>query len=220
MARPGRKGGALPSRPVPSPAVTRLSLYLRQAELMMAQGIEFASSEELGRALGISSAQVRRDLGMFGHHGLRGQGYRCADLARGIRRTIGTDRRWPVALAGFGNLGRALVGYPGFRARGFDIVAVFDVDPAKIGARVDGRLVVEPAARMSERIRALGIQLGIIAVPAVAAQSVAAAMTAGGILNFAPTPLAVPDDVCVISVDLTVELESLVFLVQWHSQRK
>lgn len=216
MSKTHPKRKKKPARP--PAAVTRLSLYLRQAELLQRKGLEFASSEQLAEALGISDAQVRRDLATFGQFGLRGQGYRLDELIAGIRAVLGTDQRWTVALAGYGNLGRALVGYQGFRERGFEIVAVFDNDPVKIGVEAIPGVVVAPVDVLAERVRAAGIRLGIVAVPAQAAQEVATAMVGGGIegiLNFAPTRLQVPEDVYVVSVDLTVELESLAFLIQW-----
>lgn len=206
------------TRTRPPAAVTRLSLYLRQAELLQRKGLQFASSEQLAEPLGISDAQVRRDLATFGQFGLRGQGYKLDELIAGIRRVLGTDQRWPVALVGYGNLGRALVGYQGFRERGFEISAVFDSDPAKIGQVTSSGIVVEPAERISERTRQLGIRLGILAVPSSAAQQVTDQLVAGGvegILNFAPTQLSLPPGVYCVSVDLTVELESLAFLLQW-----
>ncbi len=186
---------------------------------MQRQGVEVISSEQLAAALGISDAQVRRDLASFGQAGLRGQGYRCDELIRGIRRILGTDERWPVALAGYGNLGRALVGYQGFRNRGFEIVLVLDADPGKVGTEAAPGLVVQPADQTSQLVRAYGVRLGVIAVPAANAQSVADAMVAGGVeglLNFAPTQLKVPSAVPVATVDLTVELETLAFMVQWR----
>ena len=215
MARISRRKVRVRARP--PTAVTRLSLYLRQLELLQRAGIEVASSERLAEALGISDAQVRRDLASFGQYGLRGQGYRCDELIRGIRRILGTDERWPVALAGFGNLGRALVGYAGFRTRGFQIVLVLDNDPRKIGQQAGPGLVVEPAEQTERLVQERGVRLGILAVPAASAQRVAEAMVAGGVeglLNFAPTQVRVPG-IPVASVDLTVELETLAFLVQW-----
>lgn len=218
-----RRGSRRPvkQRSRPPTAVARLALYLRQLELLQRQGVDVISSERLATALGISDAQVRRDLASFGQFGLRGQGYRCDELIRGIRRILGTDERWPVALAGYGNLGRALVRYQGFRTRGFEIVLVLDADPAKVGMEAAPGLIVQPAEQTSQLVRASGARLGIIAVPADSAQQVADAMVAGGVeglLNFAPTQLAVPASVPVATVDLTVELETLAYMVQWQQR--
>jgi redox-sensing transcriptional repressor len=139
-----------------------------------------------------------------------------ADLIQAVRRILGTHREWPVALVGFGNLGRALVGYRGFRRQGFSICAIFDVDPGKIGQSVDS-IRIEPIASLARRVNEQKIELGIIAVPAESAQSVVDALVAAGvcgILNFAPALLSVPEHLSVISVDLAVHLEMLSYQVQ------
>src|SRR5262245_47504893 len=125
-------------QPVPKATVGRLSLYLRQLERFLKDGTKVVSSSRLGNALGISDAQVRRSLGYFGPFGRSGIGYQVDALIQTIRHILGTDRGWPVALVGIGNLGRALVGYRGFRRQGFQIQAIFDVDPAKHGQAVEG----------------------------------------------------------------------------------
>src|ERR1044071_5602524 len=131
---PGPPAGAA----VPKAVVTRLSLYLSQIQHLVRDGHETTSSNHLGRLLGFSDAQVRKDLAYFGHFGQPGVGYRCDELVHNIKRILGTDRDWPVALIGTGNLGRALLGYRGFWNQGFRIVAAFDVDPNRVGALIDG----------------------------------------------------------------------------------
>lgn len=201
---------------VPKAAVGRLSLYLRQLECEQKDGTATVSSRRLGESLGFSDAQVRKDLGYFGQFGHAGVGYRVAELIETIRGILGTDREWPVALVGIGNLGRALLGYRGFRRQGFRIRAVFDLDPKKVGQSIEGIRVESPESIVA-RVTDLDIAFGIIAVPADAAQHVAERLVAGGvrgILSFAPVSLALPNDVSLVQVDLAIQLESLCFRVR------
>ena len=197
-------------------SVGRLSLYLRRLETLLREGAAKVSSSTLGEALGVTDAQVRKDLAYLGHLGHPGVGYSAPELIGAIRRVLGVDREWLAALAGVGNLGRALLRYRGFADRGFRIVALFDADPAKIGQRVEG-LEVHPTEAMSDLLPALGVELGVLTTPAESAQAVADAMAAAGVrglLTFAPGVLRRPAGVNVVSVDLTVQLEQLAFLVQ------
>jgi redox-sensing transcriptional repressor len=206
---------------VPKAVVARLSLYLRQLERFVKQQRETVSSSQLGKALGITDAQVRKDLAYFGQFGYPGIGYRTEELAAGIRRILGTDQSWPVALVGVGNLGRALTGYRGFPEQSFKIAALFDSDPKKVGSTYEGHTVygLDESARV---IAEQAIKLAIIAVPADSAQEVADDLVAAGIqgiLNFAPTTLTVPARVNLVVVDLTVQLEQLSFLVTGANKR-
>jgi redox-sensing transcriptional repressor len=203
--------------PRPSRAsAARLSLYLRCLEGWRRDGVETASSGALAEALGIGAAQVRRDLTYLGRVGRPGVGYRVPDLAAAIRSALGIDREWPAVLAGAGNLARALLRYRGFPERGFRIVGLFDVDPGKVGQRVEG-LEVRPMAELRPRVRALRAELGIVGVPWEAAQEVGEALAAAGVkgvLNFAPAVLRLPAGIAVVNVDLTIQLEQLAFQVQ------
>jgi redox-sensing transcriptional repressor len=205
------------SEPRPSRAsVGRLSLYLRRLEGLLREGTTKVSSGQLGEALGVGDAQVRKDLAYLGNLGHPGIGYAAPELIAAIRRALGIDREWAVALAGVGNLARALLHYHGFAERGFRIVALFDADPSKVGHRVEG-LTVHGPEEMAEVVAATGAELGVLAVPAESAQAVADALIAAGVrglLNFAPAVLRAPAGVSVVSVDLTVQLEQLAFLVQ------
>jgi redox-sensing transcriptional repressor len=203
-------------RLAPKAVIGRVSLYLRQLEAFQAQGRSTISSSQLGAALGITDAQVRKDLAFFGQFGRPGRGYDIDDLMLALRRILGIDRVWPTAIIGLGNMGQALVGYRGFSSRGFQIVALFDNDPHKIGLRFD-HLVVQPIEELATTVSSRGIILGILAVPADAAQRVAEHAVACGIqglMNFAPLPLSVPDPISVVSVDLSVQLEHLAYKVQ------
>jgi redox-sensing transcriptional repressor len=196
--------------------VGRLSLYLRRLEGALREGVLTVSSGQLGEALGITDVQVRKDLAHLGHLGQPGIGYPTHDLVAAIRRVLGIDREWSVALVGVGNLGRALLRYRGFQQRGFRIVALFDTDPAKVGQALDG-LTVHPPEAMAEVIARTGADVGVITVPSEAAQQVADDLVAAGVrgvLNFAPVVLRLPPGVSLVAVDLTVQMEQLAFLVQ------
>ncbi len=205
-----------PEKLAPKAVVGRVSLYLRQLETFQRQGQDTVSSSQLGSALGINDAQVRKDLAFFGQFGYPGIGYRIEELIPAIRHILGIDRVWPTAVIGLGNLGRALIKYRGFRGRGFQIVALFDNDARKVGQTHSG-LVVRPLDDLPKAIAELGIRLAILTVPAEAAQHVADRLVACGVrglLNFAPTPLNVPEDVSVVAVDLSIQLEHLAYRVQ------
>jgi len=201
---------------IPSPAVRRLSLYLRQLEVFHDTDRRKVSSRELGEALGLSDAQVRKDLAYFGQFGHPGIGYRVSELIQRVRQILGTDKKSNVLLVGAGNLGRALIAYRGFSKRGFEVVAVFDNDPKLIGQKMDGQnsMRIQSLKDMPKMVRQHNIRLGILAVPGTAAQSAADTMIAAGIrgiLNFAPTTLQADTAISVSSVDLAVHLEQLSF---------
>lgn len=200
---------------VPKAVVSRLSLYLRELQHQVRDGQETTSSTRLGTLLGFTDAQVRKDLAYFGQFGYPGIGYRCDELIEAIKKILGTNHPWPLALVGLGNLGRALLGYRGFGSQGFKIAAAFDSDPNKVGAIIDGVSVysLEDLPTIAEQS---AIKLAIVAVPAVAAQSVAEQLVAcgiEGILNFAPVTLTLPPEIEIIGVDLAIELEQLCFAV-------
>jgi redox-sensing transcriptional repressor len=191
-------------------------LYLRGLEGFQRDGCLKISSSQLGSALGITDAQVRKDLASLGNLGHPGIGYLISDLITAIRRTLGLTREWAVALVGVGNLARALLRYRGFGQQGFRIVALFDTDPAKIGQRLEG-LEIHGTDQMPAVVAATGAELGLLTVPSEAAQAVADALVAAGIrgvLNFAPVVLRVPPRVSLVSVDLAIQMEQLAFLVQ------
>lgn len=199
----------------PRAAVGRLSLYLRHLDSLSRAGNETVSSSKLGAALEITDAQVRKDLAYFGQFGYPGIGYRVEELRDSLRGVLGTDRIWKVALIGVGNIGRALLRYRGFPERGFPISMLFDRDPDLIGKKVSG-LEVLALDLLPRKAREHRVEIAILAVPAVAADEVAALIVKAGIsgiLNFAPVPLKVPGDVSVVSVDLGVQFEQLAFQI-------
>jgi redox-sensing transcriptional repressor len=212
IPEPDSSGAAKPSRA----SVGRLSLYLRRLEALQREGVSKVSSRLLGEALGVTDAQVRKDLAYLGNLGHPGIGYAAPELIAAIRHVLGIDRDWPTALVGVGNLARALLRYQGFVERGFHFVALFDADPAKIGQTLEG-LTIHALEAMPTVLAATKAELGILTVPSQAAQSVAEALVAAGIrgvLNFTPQVLRLPAHISVVSVDLTVQLEQLAFLVQ------
>ena len=203
---------------VPAPTVRRLSLYLRQLEAMQQSGKSTVSSKELGAALDLTDAQVRKDLAWFGQFGQPGIGYRVGDLAARVRSILGADKPRNVVLVGAGRLGSALARYEGFREKGFRLVGVFDEDPERIGRDVspEGDMVVRSMDDLEAMVSEQNVHLGIICVPASTAQAVADRLVAAGVkglMNFAPTTLRVPADVALSGVDLAVQLEQVSFQV-------
>jgi len=205
-------------REIPDATVARLPEYLRTLSRLAEDGVLSVSSEELAAAVGVRSAQLRKDLSHLGSYGVRGVGYDVETLALEISRALGLTQDWPVAIVGMGNLGHALASYSGFVTKGFRIVALFDDDPALADQHVVG-VPIRPFAELQERHEVDPISIGVIATPAAAAQSVCSALVDAGIhsiLNFAPAVLNVPDGVDVRRVDLSTELQILAF----HAQRK
>lgn len=200
-----------PVQPLSRATAARLSQYLR----CLPAGGGTVSSSVLAKAVGVSDAQVRRDLAALGHLGQRGVGYDAASLAAAVRRTLGIDRTWRAVVVGAGNLARALLRYRGFREQGFEIVGLFDADAGTFGQQIEG-VTVESVARLGPRVKELKAELGVVAVPSDAAQGVADRLVAAGIrglLNFAPVLLRTPPEVRTVTVDLAIQFEQLAFLV-------
>ncbi len=203
---------------VPEATVARLPVYLRALRALADRGLTTVSSEALAASAGVGSAKLRKDLSHLGSYGRRGVGYDVAELVAHISGALGLEQRWAVVLVGAGNLGHALAGYGGFDERGFRVVGLLDVDPARIGEQVGG-VVVRHLDELDEVVRAAGACIGVITTPAAAAQSVCDRLVAAGItsvLNFAPALLQVPPGVDVRKVDLSNELQILSF----HEHRK
>jgi redox-sensing transcriptional repressor len=193
--------------------IRRLSLYLTALEETAAKGAATVSSEELSRLGGTTSAQVRKDLSVFGSFGKRGLGYPVAELTARLRTILGLGRRWRVCIVGAGKVGAALAQYPGFPERGFDIVAVYDADRRRIG-ETWGDLTVRDVRHLEDEAAEVDCDIAVLAVPASAAQGVAERLVASGIraiLNFVPVQLSLPRTVAVRNVNMAVELEALSF---------
>ena len=191
--------------------VDRLPRYYRCLRQLTDEGVEIASSEELGRRLAINPEQIRKDLAFFGQFGKKGVGYYVAELKESIGTILGLDHHWNVAIIGMGHLGAALANYQGIARLGFRLAAIFDANPIVIGTRV-GERRVEDIAYLAEIIAERDIRIGVIAVPAAAAQEVADKLvTAGirGIWNFAPVNIQVPPTIPFVSEDLSVGLSAL-----------
>ncbi len=207
-------------RDVASSTVRRLSLYLQFLDECGRQGLATVSSGALAERGGASPAQVRKDLSFFGSFGRRGVGYSVPLLAGRLREILGLVRRYRVILVGAGRVGAALAAYPGFRSRGFDVVAIYDADPARIGATVDG-LTVRGHELLEADLAAAPADIAVIATPAGAAQAVAERLVASGVralLNFAPITLAVPPGVTISDVNMALELEALTYVLH-HGSR-
>lgn len=193
--------------------VRRLSVYYRILEDLLRDGEEVVSSEKLAKLAGTNSAQVRKDLSYFGNFGKRGRGYQVVSLRDRIRAILGLNRRWRVVLVGAGNLGTALYSYRDFESHGFQIVAILDSDPSKIGQDWGG-VRVAAIEECESVIRATQAEVAVVVTPATVAQSVVNRLSAAGIrgfLNFAPRKLEVPPGVELRNVNITIELEGLSF---------
>jgi len=194
----------------------RLSVYLRCLNALDDAGVRTISSQALAEQFRLNAAQIRKDLAYFGEFGVRGVGYYVRDLKRHLRQILGLDRKLRVAIIGAGNLGLALADYPGFRQEGFEICALFDILSSKVGQQSRGGVTIFDIRDLKKTARRDGISIGVIAVPAAAAQQVVDLLVAAGIkavLNFSPDTLHVPPGVKLKSVDLTVSLESLSFFL-------
>lgn len=203
---------------IPKTTIERLPLYYRCLVKISKMDIDVVSSKELGDRIGVPSTQVRKDLSYYGEFGRRGVGYEVKALLKHLERILGLDNYWPIILVGAGNLGRALVNYEGFRKLGLEIKAVLDADLNKIGNSIFG-IPVQSMKVLPQVVRENGVEMGIIAVPAVFAQEVADQMVEAGIKaiwNFAPTRILVPEDVEVRNEDLSVGIVGLVY----HLARK
>ncbi len=209
------------ARKIADSTVRRLAIYLRFLEEFEQHGRDTISSEALASRAGTTSAQVRKDLSFFGSFGKRGLGYDVNALSTRLREILGLGHRYRVIIVGAGRLAGALVQYAGFSARGFEIVAVVDRDPAKIGKPADG-LVVEDVAHLERIVEREQVEIAILVTPADPAQSLVDRLIASGvtaILNFAPVQLHVPEGVDVKNVNLAVELETLSYALAHRRDR-
>lgn len=198
---------------VPDIVVGRLPIYLRALSYLLDQGQEITASKELARWLGISSAQIRKDLSHFGEFGKQGMGYDVAHLRDQLGRILQVDREWKVALVGAGDLGHAIAHYGGFEGRGFRIVCVFDNNRQKIGRNL-GRFMICDMTTLRSQVEELDIQVAIVAVPAGAAQAVVDDLVKAGIraiLNYAPITVTVPPGVRVQYIDPVVRLQHMTY---------
>ena len=198
---------------IPDIVIGRLPIYLRALTRMFQKGRQVTSSQELGERLGISAAQIRKDLSQFGEFGKQGTGYNIEFLIQKIQEILKVDRIWDVAVIGAGDIGHAVANYGGFHQRGFKIVKIFDNDPEKIGTDFNGIKVLD-IANMEKEIQKAGLKVAMLTVPAEAAQEVADQLVKAGvraILNYAPVSLTVPQGVRVQYIDPAVHLQNMTY---------
>jgi len=196
---------------VPDVVIRRLPLYVRHLEHLIEQGERVVSSAGMGKLIGVTPAQIRKDLSYFGEFGRQGLGYDPVYLRQQLLHILQADKQWHLVVIGAGALGHALVHYRVFREHLFHIVAAFDVDPTKVGSQL-GDLTIQGMDQLADAIVDLDVEIGILAVPADAAQQAAGALVANGIkaiLNYAPISLSVPDAVKVAYIDPLASLQTL-----------
>lgn len=201
------------AKPVPNIVVGRLPIYLRALNHLLDEGEAITASKQLARRLGISSAQIRKDLSHFGEFGKQGMGYDIAHLREQLGRILKVDREWDMALIGAGDLGHAIIHYGGFEGRGFRVACVFDNNPQKIGRHL-GQLEIRDVATLAQRVQELGIKIAIVAVPVPAAQAVVDDLVQAGIkaiLNYAPITVTAPPDVKVQYIDPVIHLQHMTY---------
>jgi redox-sensing transcriptional repressor len=203
-------------REIPDIVVGRLPLYLRALQHMALEGYQVTSSQDLGDRLGISAAQIRKDLSQFGEFGKQGTGYHIDYLVDKLKAILKVDRVWNVAVVGAGDIGSAVARYQGFANRGFCVTVIYDNDPEKIGKQI-GSFQVKDAAHMVEDIRKEGIKIAMITVPASQAQSVADQLVKAGvkaILNYAPISINAPEGVHVQHTDPVTHLQRMTYYLE------
>ncbi len=203
---------------IPEVVISRLPVYYRLLSRIQREGQAVVSSQELGEALGVTPAQIRKDLSYFGRFGKQGRGYSVQRLSEELRRILGLERRWRMVLVGIGHLGRAIASYRGFEPQGFDIVALYDADPDVVGTSVNGH-TVRDAAGLGAQLAQESAEIGVVAVPAEQAQDVIDTLVGAGIraiLCYAPRAVQVPDHIELRQVDPVISLQSITY----HLTRK
>ena len=207
---------------VPDVVIDRLPQYVRILHTLMETGVKVVSSQQLGRHLQVTPAQIRKDLSYLGRFGKQGRGYDVRYLASELKQILGLNRRWNVCLIGVGRLGRAILSYPGFAPEGFEIVAAFDTDDGVVGTTL-GELKVQPMHELGETVDRLNISIGVIAVPSSVAQQVMGSLTECGveaILNYAPVYPHVPERVRVRNVDPVLSLQSMTYYLSRRNSNR
>lgn len=201
------------ARKIPDIIIGRLPVYLRALQRMADMGLKTTSSQELGEHVGISAAQIRKDISQFGEFGKQGTGYSIEYLLNKLREILKVEHIWDVIVVGAGDMGHAVANYQGFMNRGFNVVAIFDNDKSKVGQTI-GSFTVEDTEVMNDRIKDLGVKIAMLTVPAAAAQIVADQLVQAGvraILNYAPISLNVPGNVKVQYIDPSIHLQRMTY---------
>jgi redox-sensing transcriptional repressor len=201
---------------IPAVVIDRLPIYARALTTLEASGRDVVSSQELGNILGVTPAQIRKDLSYFGRFGKQGRGYNVKRLAQELRQILGLDRQWSLILVGVGHLGLAILSYDGFQPQGFIIVDAFDSDPKVTGMKVEG-IKIRSVSELPGYLKERQVDIGIVAVPAHAAKDIIDTLIAGGvlsILNYAPVVMQVPEHVQVKNIDPVLALQSMTFYLK------
>lgn len=201
---------------VPGIIVGRLPIYLQALEHMQRKGIQSTSSQELGEYIGISAAQIRKDLSQFGEFGKQGKGYSVEYLIEQLKSILKVDRVWDMVVIGAGNLGRAIANYSDFQKHGFRVAMIFDNDPQRIGEKIEN-FVVQDMENLVPLVQQAGIKIAMLTVPPSAAQSVTDSLVQAGIksiLNYAPISLNVPPGVHVQHVDPVIYLQRMAYYLE------
>lgn len=198
---------------IPEVVIDRLPLYYRLLSRLEGDGRAVVSSQELGAELGVTPAQIRKDLSYFGRFGKQGRGYSVHRLAAELRQILGLDQRWRVAVVGVGRLGRAIASYPGFEGQGFDIIALYDADPSLVGSEIEGRKVRD-VSELEGDLRVDPVDIGIVAVPGDVAQDVVDTLVdahVGAILNYTPNRVQAPPEVELRHINPVLFLQSMTY---------
>lgn len=198
---------------IPDIIITRLPVYLRALQRMEDKGIKTTSSQELGERVGISAAQIRKDISQFGEFGKQGTGYSIPYLIDKLREILKVNRMWDVIIVGAGDMGHALARYQGFSNRGFNVVMIFDNDKSKVGKKV-GDFTIEDTDTLEEKVKSANIKIAMLTIPATAAQEIADKLVKAGvraILNYAPISLSVPKGVRVQHIDPATHLQRMTY---------
>jgi redox-sensing transcriptional repressor len=206
---------------IPDVVIDRLPLYYRLLSRLEADGRGVISSQELGEELGVTPAQIRKDLSYFGRFGKQGRGYSVQRLTEELRLILGLDKRWKVAVVGIGRLGRAVSSYPGFEGQGFDIVARYDSNPSVIGTWLDGQ-EIRDSRLLEADLAAMPVDIGVVTVPAEYAQQVVEILVRGGvraILNYTPARVQVPPDVQLKHINPVEFLQSMTYHLKLRARR-
>jgi redox-sensing transcriptional repressor len=201
---------------IPDVVIDRLPVYARALAALERNGREVVSSQELGAQLGVTPAQIRKDLSYFGRFGKQGRGYNVKRLLEELHQILGLDREWTMVLVGVGQLGRAILQYGGFGPQGFRILAAFDADQSIAGETIE-ELQVRPVSDLHAALTTMHVDIGIVATPASSAQSVIDALVKSGvraILNYAPIAAQVPADVHIKDIDPVLALQSMTFYLK------
>lgn len=201
---------------IPSVVIDRLPLYARALATLDSNGREVVSSQELGNQLNVTPAQIRKDLSYFGRFGKQGRGYNVRKLLDELRRILGLNRQWRIAIVGAGRLGKAIAGYEGFTPQGFRIAEAFDSDPRMIGSTINS-LVIKNTEYLETVLRDNPVDIGIVAVPAESAQRVIDSLVRCGvraILNYAPIAAHVPPGVQIKRIDPVLALQGMTYYLK------